>query len=190
VGLGWKHNATAVTPNDLAPVKRLNTASTLRVGFVVAFGAVLTDTPANLQKVRFGSGSIDDNTFELFFLETFATANPPSEFYTRVPRALVTGKPFSELIPVDIQRIDLTGLVTAANEVASSPAGVLANGAAIVVDPSFFDLLKGRQVFVQLRTTLIADDAKRAVDGDFVLGTLPTGDQVPGGTFWSWVRLQ
>ena len=34
------------------------------------------------------------------------------------------------------------------------------------------------------------DETRRAVDGNFLLGTLPTGDQVPGGTFMSWLRLR
>jgi hypothetical protein len=189
VGLSWKHNAVSVTRTNLATVKRLNPTSPLQTGFVVAFGLKLTNSPANLRKVRFGSGSIDESTFELYFIESFTAGNPPSEFYARVPRIVAT-KPFSELIPVDIQRIDATGLVTAANELATTPTGVLANGAAIVVDPSFFDLFKQRQVFVQLRTGFMADSTKRAVDGNFALATLPTGDQIQGGDFLSWVRLQ
>lgn len=189
VGISWKHNASGVTRASLATVRRLNATSALTTGFVVAFGTRLTGSPANLRKVRFTPGSIDESTFELYFIESFTAGNPPSEFYARVPR-IVAAKPFSELIPVDIQRINSTGLVTAANELATTPSGVLANGAAIVVDPSFFDLLQRRQVFVQLRTGFMVDSTGRAVDGNFALGKLPTGDQLQGGDFLSWVRLQ
>jgi len=189
VGLSWKHNAVGVTRTNLATVRRLNPASPLQTGFVVAFGLKVSNSLANLRKVRFGPGSIDESTFELYFIESFTTGNPPSEFYARVLRS-VDAKSFTELIPVDIQRIDSTGLVTAANEVATTPTGVFANGAAIVVDPSFFDRLRGRQVFVQLRTGFMVDSTGRAVDGNFARGTLPTGDQIQGGDFLSWVRLQ
>jgi len=41
-----------------------------------------------------------------------------------------------------------------------------------------------------LKTDFMFDieDDKRPIDGNFLLGRLPTGDQVPGGAFWSWVR--
>jgi hypothetical protein len=190
VALSWRHNAINVTPADLVAVSRLDANNPRRAGFVVAFGERLTDNPASLRRVRFAPGTIDDNTFEMYFVEPVPSGNPPSEFYARVPRATPRG-PFSDLIPVDIQRLDTSGLVTAATEVAVGRTGeAFANGAAIVVDPLFFETLRGRRVFVQLRTNFMVDDASRAVDGDFIHGTLPTGDQIAGGTFWSWVRLR
>lgn len=190
VALSWRHNAIGLRPADLVSVKRLGANNPRRSGFVVAFGVGLTDSTANLRRVRFGPSTIDDNTFEMLFVESFPSGTPPSEFYARVPRTTGNRK-FSELIPVDIQRLDRSGLVTGATEVPIGPTGeVLANGAAIVVDPSFFKTMAGRRVFVQLKTDFMVDEAKRAVDGDFILGTLPTGNQIPGGTFWSWVQLR
>jgi hypothetical protein len=188
VALSWRHNAVGVLPTDLVTVTRLDPNNPRRVGFVIAFGETLADSPLGLQKVQFGPGTIDDSTFELFFIESFP-GNPPSEFYARVPRT-VRGQPFSDLIPVDIGALDRTGRVLNAAEVLPGRTGSAATGAAIVVDPSFFEMLRGQQVFVQLKTDFIVDARSRAVDGDFVLGTLPTGNQIPGGTFWSWMRLR
>ena len=190
VALSWKHNAIGLTPGDLVVVTRLDANNVRRIGFVVAFGVDRTDNPANLRKLRFGPGTIDDDTFEMLFVESFPSGNPPSEFHARVPRR-INNKPFTELIPVDIQTLTSAGLVTAANEVAPGANGVvLANGAAIVMEAAFFEMMKTRRLSVQLRTDFMIDETNRAVDGDFLLGALPTGNQIAGGTFWSWVRLQ
>ena len=191
VGLSWQHNAINVTPLDLLDVKRLDSTNPRRTGFVVAFGKDITDIPSALTRVRFGPGTIDDTTFELLFVDTNANTTPPSEFYARVPRMINADVRFSELIPVDIQRLDTTGLVTGAAEVTTSATGVVnANGAAIVVDQQLFGMLKGRRLFVRLQTDYVLDDTKRPLDGDFVGGALPTGNQIPGGTFFSWMRLR
>jgi hypothetical protein len=166
-----------------------------RFGFVVAFGTKLTDDVGTLRKVRFGPGSIDDNTFEMFFLERFAQAGPNpmiSEFYAKVPR-IIRDKVVSDLIPVEIDRIDSTGAVLAATEIPTSATGVVnATGAAVVWTRDLFAILRElrTRVFVQLRGDFVFDPStRRPVDAEHLLGTLPTGDQVPGGTFWSWVRL-
>jgi hypothetical protein len=191
VGLSWQHNAINVTPLDLLGVKRLDSTNPRQTGFVVAFGKDVTDIPSALTRVRFGPGTIDDTTFELLFVDMNPNTSPPSEFYARVPRMINADVRFSELIPVDIQRLDTTGLVTGAAEVSTSATGVvLANGAAIVVDQQLFSMLKGRRLFVRLQTDYVVDDTKRSLDGDFVGGVLPTGNQIPGGTFFSWVRLR
>ena len=90
VGTSWRHNASNVGLGEVIEVTRPNApADAPRFGFVVAFGTKLTDDVNTLRKVRFGPGTIDDNTFEMFYLERFAQAPPGllvSEFYAKVPR--------------------------------------------------------------------------------------------------------
>ena len=193
VGTSWRHNATNVTIQNVIEVDRLpNANQEVRFGFVVAFGTTLTNDPNTLRQVRFGPGLIDDNTFEMFFLEQFTPATQPpltSEFYAKIPRRL-GDRLLNDLIPVNITRLDANGAVLAATELPTSATGIAnCNGAAIVWTRDLFALLRGRRVFVQLRGDFVLDQTRRSVDGDFLLGTLPSGDRVPGGTFWSWVRL-
>ena len=57
-------------------------------------------------------------------------------------------------------------------------------------------LISGKKVFVEIKGDLVPDIQKPAValDGNFFASQLPsgestglpTGDGVPGGTFWSW----
>ena len=59
-----------------------------------------------------------------------------------------------------------------------------------VWNTELFGVLKGKRLMIQIKADFVMDvDAKRAVDGNFLVGRLPTGDQIPGGTFWSWVTL-
>ena len=174
VGLSWKHNATGVNAGSLVTVNRLATGSSATAGFVVAFG---TDVNA-LRKVRFGPGTIDDNTFEMFFLENF-NGVVPTDFWAKVPRRM------TELIPVSIDGIDASGTIQKASELPVSATGVAScTGAAVVWNSEAFGALKGRRLMIEIKGDFIG------VDGNFILGRLPTGDQVPGGTFWSWVRLE
>jgi hypothetical protein len=102
----------------------------------------------------------------------------------------VSSVPVSELIPVNIEAIDVAGRVTAASEVQPGRDGrVQCTGAAVVISRELFGALKGRRLQIELKCDFIASDDKFPVDGDFLLGALPTGNRVPGGTFWSWVRL-
>jgi hypothetical protein len=66
---------------------------------------------------------------------------------------------------------------------------VPANGAAIALNRELFVVLKGLRLQIQIKGDFIEDETQRGVDANFIFGTLPTGDRVPGGTFWSWVRL-
>jgi hypothetical protein len=52
--------------------------------------------------------------------------------------------------------------------------------------------LDGRDfdLFVVLRCDVITDLHGVAVDGNFLGGSLPTGDRVPGGTFESWIQVR
>ena len=91
---------------------------------------------------------------------------------------------------MNITRLDANGAVLSATELATSATGVAnCNGAAVVWTRDLSALLRGRHVFAQLRGDFVLDQTRRGVDGDFLLGTLPSGDQISGGTFWSWVRL-
>lgn len=180
VGMSWKHGAPQLRSNDLIAVTRL-TPGAARSAFVVAFGT--KPDGGALRKVRFGPNSIDDNTFEMFFLQQFAGVIP-TQFWAKV-----TGR-MAELIPVNIDSIDPGGAVLAATELAVGPNGVAsANGAAIVLNRELFVALRGLRLQIQIKGDFIEDETRRGVDGNFILGTLPTGDRVPGGTFWSWVQL-
>jgi hypothetical protein len=181
-----------VSPNDLAGVARPDDPnSALRVGFVVAFGKDLTNDPNDLMPVTFGPGQIDDNTFEIFILDqTRATAFPTVPFWAKLPRTVGTTD-VSALIPVNVDALDVTGRVTKATGLAVPASGfVKCTGAAVVVDPAQIERLKGRRLLIEIKCDFIVEvDGKRPIDGNFLLGNLPTGDGVPGGTFWSWVQL-
>jgi len=183
--LSWNHGATGVRRTDLVTIDRGTTSPNV-VGFVVAFGVKRTNNPADLQKVIFGPNTIDDNTFEMFVLEPITGGTPGVEIWAKVPKRL------TDLIPV---RIDgLSGdLVTKASEMKLAADGTaVCTGAAVMWSPELFGTLKGRRLLIQIKGDFIpeAGDKPRAVDANFLLGTLPTGDRVPGGTFWSWVTLQ
>jgi hypothetical protein len=192
VGTSWRHNAANVSASEVITVDRpTQPGNAPRFGFVVAFGQRPTNNPAELRLVTFGPGTIDDNTFELFFIEQFPPGAIPSEVYAKVPRG-IQNRPFTEVIPVNITGIDTSGAVLSAIEVPVAPgASVDVNGAAIVVARDFFEALQQRRVFIQLRGDFVPDVQTRLpVDADHLLGRLPTGDRVPGGTFWSWVQLR
>ena len=178
--MSWRHGAPQLRSTELIDITRL-TPGAARSAFVVAFGTK-ADGGA-LRKVRFGPNSIDDNTFEMFFLQEFAGVIPTQVW------AKVTGR-MAELIPVNIDAIDPGGAVLAATELAIGANGVAsANGAAIVLNRELFVALRGLRLQIQIKGDFIDDETRRGVDGNFILGTLPTGDRIPGGTFWSWVRL-
>jgi hypothetical protein len=169
----------------LVKVKRLVAANPRTSGFIVAFGDSLTNTPSSLRRVLFGPGSIDTNTFEMFVLERLANATMPDEtVWARVSARMV------DLIPVNIDSLTTAGSVTGATELAVAPGGsVPCTGAGFVWDNELFGPLKGRTIMVQIKGDFIRDEKKRAVDANFLLGTLPTGDGIAGGTFWSYFVL-
>ena len=57
------------------------------------------------------------------------------------------------------------------------------------VSPYFLDGLAECDVYISLKCDFIADCHDRPVDGNHMLGTLPSGNGTPGGTFESWFRL-
>jgi hypothetical protein len=158
-------------------------------GFIVAFGDRRTSNPGDLRLVTFGPNMIDDNTFEMFFLTQLPTTGVPTEFWARIPRDSV------DIIPLKIDALTATGRVTAASEIPVSPGTIVdCNGVGFMWDPELFGMLKGRRIMMQLKGDFIFDAIPgikpRAVDANFLLApTLPTGDMVAGGTFWSWFTL-
>jgi hypothetical protein len=63
--------------------------------------------------------------------------------------------------------------------------------AVFVIDPHFLDRVDGEiTVYVTLCCDFILDEHGRAVDGDHLRGTVPTGNGIAGGTFESWFRLR
>ena len=140
--------------------------------------------------VTFGPGMIDLNTFEMYVGEPLVNATTPGlGVWARIPTDRV------ELIAVKIDALN-GDIITKASEI-PLPAGattVQCNGAGFVWDDELFGALKGRQVMVQIKGDFIPEvplgrDASRAVDANFLLGRLPTGDHVAGGTFWSFFRV-
>jgi hypothetical protein len=67
--------------------------------------------------------------------------------------------------------------------------------AVFTIDPSALGAKPGtfsiaeHMIYVTLRCDLIPDCRGRAVDGNHLRGTLPSGDGVEGGTFESWFRV-
>jgi hypothetical protein len=202
--LSWRHNAVRPPAGDLiATVKRLDPNSPLQHGFVVAFGRKMVDDPGSLSRVLFGAGLIDDNTFQLFLLEeTAGTLFQRIPFWAKVPPLAIDDNgerlQVSELIPVDIDELDTTGKVAAAHELPLDADGFRAcTGAALVFNADLFlSRFKGRRLQFELKCDFMFEVEGEAgrrpvdvVDGNFLLGRLPTGDRIPGGIFWSWVRL-
>jgi hypothetical protein len=172
---------------DLVEVPR---QSANLIGFIVAFGTKRTNNPADLRTVTFGPNTIDDNTFEMFVLEPIAGSTPGLEVWAKVPKEM------TELIPLRIDALTTAGRVAQATEI-PIPAGVTSvpcTGAGVMWNRELFGILKGRRLMIQIKGDFIPDaldNARpRAVDANFLLGTLPTGDGVAGGTFWSWVTLR
>jgi hypothetical protein len=182
VALSWDHNAVTVMSNLI--LRRLN-GTNVRSALAIAFGVSAASDLSGLREIVFGPGSVDDHTFEAFILEQF-----PSNFgtfvYTKIPR-FRGATPALQLVPVNITQIT-AGRVTRAQEVALGGGGAArATGAAMIFDPGMVtDTLRDHEVFIQLRCDLVRDANDLSVDGDFLLARLPTGNSIPGGTFWSW----
>jgi hypothetical protein len=179
VALSWRHDL----PGGLAVVRRLNQQTAQ--GIVVAFGR--SADPGDLERIRFEPGSLDADSFQVFYLENFQGA-VPGQFFVRIAvRAPI------ELIPVDFAGGDLQGeLIRGAREVA---AGV-SQGAALILSSDNIGRLRDQQLYVEVKGDLVREERPspefpngRPIDGNFLAGQLPTGDLVPGGTFWSWFTL-
>jgi hypothetical protein len=177
VGLSWTHNAPSRI--DTLVITRLGSAPEPVVGLAVAFG----ETINNLRDINFGSGSLDGHTFEAFILENLPNSIFNTSVYARLPLPLRFEAPI-EIIPIRVTKF--TGaLIREAIEVDLSKENP--NGAAMVFAREGMNKFDNVELFVQVRCDLVTDFEKnQAVDGDFLRGQLPTGNQIPGGTFWSW----
>ena len=168
VALSWSHGGSS--PFSF----RLDNQTV--TGVVVAFGRE-TDNDGPTVLVR--PGSLDANTFQLF------TESREGLLLVRRVR-LIAGEP----IPVRTEPL-VGGLITAARRV----PGPAAPAAALLFDPAVFsnETLTGR-FEVAIRCDFVLDQDGRAVDGEHLRGTLPTGDRpagapagIQGGLFESWV---
>jgi hypothetical protein len=195
VALSWKHNNDPqVDPPSLSGVvvSRLN-GQVVDSAMVVAFGlsakTTATGVPNDLRPVHFGSGSLNDFTFEVFAQQPmFSSFNGVG--YAKLPSKIIDERGL-ELIPVEVTKI-VNGRIVAAKETAGPPPNgtVPANGAALIFPSDIRGEIQGMVLFVQIRCDLVTDLAhKLAVDGDFLSGILPTGNKIPGGTFWGWLTV-
>jgi hypothetical protein len=168
-------------PSPMFPVKRTipNPPPGLSRGIVLAFGPK-TGTPFG---VKFGPQSLDDHTFEVFLLESngdIAGVGVYGQVYTRINRLASHELLISQIIPVGVK---LSGTqIKSAQETGESEA----NGVAFLLHEKVIPAFKGRDLFVSLRCDLIQDQNGEVIDGDFFLRNVPTGDDIPGGGFWSW----
>jgi hypothetical protein len=162
-------------------------------GLAIAFGNSAKTTasgiPNDLKTVDFGSGSLDDLTFEAFVQEDIVSSFGAG-VYARLPTIRNNDRGL-QIIPVKITNI-IGGKIVKADELAVPAGGIVqADGAAMIFPTDIHSGLKGRVLFVQVRCDLVRDVTYRlAVDGEFLTATLPTGDQIPGGTFWSWLTVE
>lgn len=85
---------------------------------------------------------------------------------------------------VDVELVDglLTGGVPAPDE-------ALVRFVRLLV-PDFNDNIDLSLVRIVMRCDFVADERDVAIDGNFLLGRLPTGDNVEGGLFESWLTRQ
>jgi hypothetical protein len=177
VALSWKHNTPSLI--DTLVIKRLGSAPEAIVGLAVAFGNSIDD----LREIRFGSKSLDGHTFEAFVLESNFNSIFNTSVYARLPLPLNDKAPI-EIIPIRVTRLN-GNLIEQAEEVDLSLERP--NGAAMIFPGEDAKKFEGVEMFVQLRCDFVLDVHKKLpVDGDFLRGELPTGNQIPGGTFWSW----
>jgi len=168
VALSWRHGgqSTFGFTLDDRPV----------TGVVIAFGRETINDGTTVQ-VR--SGSLDPNTFQLF-----AERSDVASFVSRL--RLVTEAP----IPVETGAL-VGGLITQARTV----PGPNAPAAALLFNPNLLGSERvSRQLLVTLRCDFVLDRENRAVDGEYLRGSLPTGDRpagsrlgIQGGLFESWV---
>jgi len=190
VALSWAHNEGSSLGGAL--IRRTN--GQVVPGLAVAFGlSAATEgdgKPTDLRSIVFGSGSLDEFTFEAFILEPMVS-NFGTRVYSRLP-TFKTDERGAQIIPVRITRI-VGERVAEAEEVPMPAAGglVQADGAAMIFPSDVRADLNGLMLFIQLRCDLIRDAFyKLAVDGDFLSALTPTGNGIPGGTFWSWFTVE
>ena len=123
----------------------------------------------------------------MFVLEPIAGSTPGLEVWAKVPKEM------TEVIPLKIDALTPAGRVLAATEIVIPPGtSTPCTGAGVMWNRELFGILKGRRLMIMIKGDFIPEavDNGRAVDGNFLRGTLPTGDQVAGGTFWSWLTLR
>jgi hypothetical protein len=101
-------------------------------------------------------------------------------------------------------RCALTGRIEAVTNLQKNAGGVIVAATtqvnptprAVVFIPNPSAVLNqvmnsGGEFWVLLRCEFVLDDGnpRRAVDGEFIRGELPTGDRLQGGLFESWFRV-
>jgi hypothetical protein len=177
VALSWTHNIPSRI--DTLVITRLGSAPVEVVGLAVGFGNSIND----LREINFGSGSLDGHTFEAFILEGMPNSPFNTSVYARLPSPVNTEAPI-EIIPIRITKLN-GAVILQAEEVDIN--NERPNGAAMIFPRESANKFERREMFVQVRCDIVTDvDKKLPVDGDFLRGELPTGNQIPGGTFWSW----
>jgi hypothetical protein len=178
IALSWTHGQKTT----LLSVGR-NSAAASTKGLVVAFGTDL----GKLAAVQVGANSANDLTCEVFQLADVVAHLPGGsvgQAYTRIKK---TGDPPNvEVIPVTVSLATNKRLVKSAKETAV-PADT--NGVAFMFSNAEAEGLTGRKVFIGLRCDQVLGKDDRAVDGDFIASTLPTGNGIAGGGFWSWTTI-
>lgn len=172
VALSWTHNASTMLEFELDG-KQVK-------GLAVGFGKL---TLGDAGRVLVASGSLDENSFQVFVEGRHHEGNYDWYDYVRVGPASILGvKP----------EVDADGVITKATSV-----GGLASGVAFLLSSDAFNAVWGKKLLVVLRGDVIRDESeKRAIDAEFVRAELPTGDRprgakagIQGGKFESWVTV-
>ena len=173
VALSWPHggNTTLDITLDGEPKK----------GLIVAFGK---GTLGDGGLVRVESGSLDDETFQIF-VELFDTESG-ADFWTSRRIQPTTIVPITPII-------GLNGLVDGANSI----VGPEAEGAALLLSDATFVYLQKKKLSVLIKGEFVLDETgQRAIDAEFIRAKLPTSDPPRGadlgtqrGRFesWAWV---
>ncbi len=173
VALSWPHGGSALL-DVVVDGKDLK-------GLIIAFGKeALGD--GGLARVE--SGSLDDETFQIFVELPMTESGVDFWTYRRV-------RP-DTILPVEAVA-DAGGFVTRAGQV----TGPEAPAAALLLSDSAYKFLEGKRIIVCVKGDYILDETgKRAIDAEYVRTELPTGDRpreakvgVQGGRFESWLRV-
>jgi competence ComEA-like helix-hairpin-helix protein len=122
-------------------------------------------------RVRVASGSLDDQTFQLFVEQRHHETNYDWLDYRRIaPLGIVPVQPV----------VNAAGVIVGGTRVGTA----LASGAAFLLSTGAFKAVCGGKLLVVLKGDFILDETgNRAVDAEFVGGELPTGDRSRGGNY-------
>ncbi len=165
--LSWRHSLPAV---GLADIKRNN--GEVVQGFIIGFTGVVVTTRID-----------HDHVFQVAIKNRTRENNIPV-----FCRCYLEG----EVIPVTNLQDNAFDVIGFADESVSPADGIAFIPQRQVID----NLFKLDDLFITLRGDFITDISNRAIDAEFVRGSLPTGDRaqgssygIQGGTFESWFRL-